>query len=575
MPLATAVLARLIGLGADQHGTLAELARAASVNLDPLAPPHVARLGRAAMGELTRFLDAHIDTLGHPEPGGSPEAGGTQGSPLARFAADPRLSRREMLGVLGLAVVGGWQPLAEAVGNALYWLLPRPDVREALRAGGREAAETAMDELLRLEAPIPFTARVTVRDAELPGGRVPAGQRVLAVLAAANRDPAVFADPGALVWDRSPNPHLAFGGGPHFCLAARLVKQSGALLLGRIVRRFPEAALSGAEPRWAATLIPRRLTGLGVDLGACAPRRTGSGPAESARASGRSPVRRRRPRMPEVIVVGAGVAGLACAARLAEAGVDTLVLEARARVGGRVRTFRPADGGPALELGAQIVHGDRNPAHTVLGPQPAAPRPEAAYVVSGRVARPMALLARGGHPPWLLESRLAGCTAQGGTNPADGGDPAGSPHGPTVGAWLARSGATPAEVATGREWVRQTWAADPDRLDAPAVAAAVRQDPGGRGEFTVPGGLDLLPARLAEGLRVRTGEPVRRIGAGPGGTGVRLLTEDGELTADRVVVAVPPAVVDRGLLTVDGLGPDRAAAVRTLAPGTGSAPWSP
>ncbi|PKW09362.1 Cytochrome P450 [Streptomyces sp. 1222.5] len=287
VPLATAVLARLIGLGADQHGTLAELARAASVNLDPLAPPHVARLGRAAMGELTRFLDAHIDTLGHPEPGGSPEAGGTQGSPLARFAADPRLSRREMLGVLGLAVVGGWQPLAEAVGNALYWLLPRPDVREALRAGGREAAETAMDELLRLEAPIPFTARVTVRDAELPGGRVPAGQRVLAVLAAANRDPAVFADPGALVWDRSPNPHLAFGGGPHFCLAARLVKQSGALLLGRIVRRFPEAALSGAEPRWAATLIPRRLTGLGVDLGACAPRRTGSGPAESARASGR------------------------------------------------------------------------------------------------------------------------------------------------------------------------------------------------------------------------------------------------------------------------------------------------
>ncbi|PKW09363.1 monoamine oxidase [Streptomyces sp. 1222.5] len=273
--------------------------------------------------------------------------------------------------------------------------------------------------------------------------------------------------------------------------------------------------------------------------------------------------------MPEVIVVGAGVAGLACAARLAEAGVDTLVLEARARVGGRVRTFRPADGGPALELGAQIVHGDRNPAHTVLGPQPAAPRPEAAYVVSGRVARPMALLARGGHPPWLLESRLAGCTAQGGTNPADGGDPAGSPHGPTVGAWLARSGATPAEVATGREWVRQTWAADPDRLDAPAVAAAVRQDPGGRGEFTVPGGLDLLPARLAEGLRVRTGEPVRRIGAGPGGTGVRLLTEDGELTADRVVVAVPPAVVDRGLLTVDGLGPDRAAAVRTLAPGDG------
>ncbi|MFF8861426.1 cytochrome P450 [Streptomyces sp. NPDC015139] len=285
-PLATAVLARLFGLGADRHATLAELARAASVNLDPLAPPHVARLGRAAMGELTRFLDAHADTLGVPGPGGVREAGGAHESPLARLAADPRLTRREMLGILGLAVVGGWQPLAEAVGNALYWLLPRPGVRAALRAAGREGAETAMDELLRLEAPIPFTARVTVRDVRLPGGHVPAGQRVLAVLAAANRDPAVFADPGALVWDRSPNPHLAFGGGPHFCLAARLVKQSGALLLERLVRRFPEAALSGAEPRWAATLIPRRLTGLGVDLGPCVPDRAASGPAEQPAAPG-------------------------------------------------------------------------------------------------------------------------------------------------------------------------------------------------------------------------------------------------------------------------------------------------
>ena len=272
--------------------------------------------------------------------------------------------------------------------------------------------------------------------------------------------------------------------------------------------------------------------------------------------------------MPEVIVVGAGIAGLACAARLAEAGVDTLVLEARSRVGGRIRTFRPADGGPALELGAQIVHGDRNPAHTVLGRQPPAPRPEAAYVVSGRVARPMALLARGGHPPWLLESRLAALTTDRGANPADGPDPA-APQGPTVGAWLARSGATSAEVAVAREWVRQTWAADPDRLSAAAVAEAVRQDPGGRGEFCVPGGLDLLPARLAAGLRVRTGAPVRRIETVADGTGVRLLTDDGEPTADRVVVAVPPAVVDRGLLTVDGLGPERAAAVRALAPGDG------
>ncbi|GLW49154.1 cytochrome P450 hydroxylase [Streptomyces sp. NBRC 14336] len=254
VPLATAVLGRLFGLGEDDRGTLAQLARAVSVNLDPLAPPPVARLGRAAMGELTRFLDAHAEQA--------------PPSPLARLAADPRLTRREMLGVLGLAVVGGWQPLAESIGNALYWLLPRPDALAALRAADAEGALTAMDELLRLEAPIPFTARVTLREATLPGGTIPAGQRVLAVLAAANRDPAVFTDPAEPVLDRTPNPHLAFGGGPHFCLAARLVRQAGALLLTRLVHRFPDANPGPSTPTWAPTLIPRRVTGLGVELGA-------------------------------------------------------------------------------------------------------------------------------------------------------------------------------------------------------------------------------------------------------------------------------------------------------------------
>jgi len=253
VPLSTAVLARLFGLDTTQRETFARLARAASVNLDPLAPPQIARLGRAAMGELTRFLDAHI-----------PQA---QGSPLGKLAADGRLTRTEVLGVLGLAVVGGWQPLAEAIGNALYWLLPHPDAVTALRAGGEQAGLLAMDELLRLEAPIPFTARVTVTDAELPGGRIPAGARVLAVVAAANRDPAVFREPGGLVLDRSPNPHLAFGGGPHFCLAARLVRQTGAQLLTRLVRRYPAAALAGPAPRWSGSLIPRRLTSLSVHLG--------------------------------------------------------------------------------------------------------------------------------------------------------------------------------------------------------------------------------------------------------------------------------------------------------------------
>jgi monoamine oxidase len=262
--------------------------------------------------------------------------------------------------------------------------------------------------------------------------------------------------------------------------------------------------------------------------------------------------------MPEVIVVGAGVAGLACAADLARAGVDVLVLEARDRIGGRVLTHRPADGGPAVELGAQIVHGDRNPVHTLLGPLPAAPRPQSASVVRGRVARPMATLAGGPHAPWLLEAGLVRYE----------GEPSG---GVTVADWLTRSGAGDTERATAEEWLRQTWAADPARLDAAAVGTAMRQDPCGRGEFTVPGGLDRIPAALAEGLTVRTGTPVHRIEADARADEVRLTAGDGggTVAARQVVVAVPPVVVDRGLLEIAGLDADRREAARTLRPGDG------
>ncbi|GIH60106.1 cytochrome P450 [Microbispora siamensis] len=251
-PFATGVLARTLLLPREDEAAFADLARRASVNLDPLAGPQAAREGRVAMGELTRFLDAHVAR----GPGGS----------IGRLAADERLTRPEMLGILSLAVVGGWRPLAEMVGNALFWLLPRPEALAALREGGDDLARTAVDELLRLEAPIPFTARVTTAEVSFGDAVIPAGARVLAVVAAANRDPAVFDRPGDLVLTRSPNPHLAFGAGTHFCLGAPLVRQAGALLLRGLAERFPAIRPDGAPPAWAPVLVPRRLNEFRIRL---------------------------------------------------------------------------------------------------------------------------------------------------------------------------------------------------------------------------------------------------------------------------------------------------------------------
>jgi len=263
-PFATIVLAAVLRIPPPERSAFAALARQASVNLDPLAGQAAARAGRQAAGLLTRYLDGNTDRALAAD---ADTSTGT-GSPLADLARDGRLSRGEMLGILTLTVIGGFEPLACLVGNALAWLLPRPAAMAALRAADQGAAERAVDELLRLESPIPFVSRVSTEPVALPGGNVPAGARVLAVLAAANRDPAVFSRPDDLVLDRTPNPHLAFGGGGHFCLAGPLVRSCAAVLLARLVRRFPGLrAVPGERPEWADSLIPRRVRALPVTLG--------------------------------------------------------------------------------------------------------------------------------------------------------------------------------------------------------------------------------------------------------------------------------------------------------------------
>ncbi|MFG2720779.1 flavin monoamine oxidase family protein [Streptomyces sp. NPDC048416] len=238
----------------------------------------------------------------------------------------------------------------------------------------------------------------------------------------------------------------------------------------------------------------------------------------------------------EVIVVGAGAAGLMCARTLADAGVGVLVLEARTRIGGRIRTFRPADGGPPLELGAQVVHGAESRVHALAGPLDLVPRTvDARAVVDGKAAA-LAVLAHGGRAPWALQHRLNGAPGAVGGSVAD---------------WLAAQHLSPAETRAAHEWFAQHWAVDPARLDTHAVAAAHLGDGVGDGEYAVPGGLDSLTDRLAAGLDVRCGVPVRSVEWSPGRA--HAVTDDDGPTARALVVTVPPAVVATGRLKIAAL----------------------
>ncbi|MFF7992416.1 flavin monoamine oxidase family protein [Kitasatospora xanthocidica] len=252
----------------------------------------------------------------------------------------------------------------------------------------------------------------------------------------------------------------------------------------------------------------------------------------------------------DVIVVGAGPSGLNCARLLHREGLAVLVYEARERLGGRIHTFHPADGGPPLELGAQVVHGDRNPVHELVGPgrTTAVPRRVTARIVEDGANREMGALSFGRRAPWQLEAMLQ--RAPGVT-------------GLSVGTWLRAQGSTGPEAAAATEWFRQNWAADPDGLSAAAVAAAHRGDGVGEGEYAVEGGFARLPERLASGLDVRLGEPVRELRYGPGQVTVR--TDAGTAAARALVLTVPPAAVGG----IAGLPADKRESAARLPAGDG------
>jgi cholest-4-en-3-one 26-monooxygenase len=116
----------------------------------------------------------------------------------------------------------------------------------------------AVEEMLRWVSPIKNMARTATRDVELAGSRISAGQELLLLYASANRDEAVFENPEAFDITRSPNPHVAFGFGAHFCLGNQLARLELRVMVERVLARLPDLHLAvdrGALRRRPANFI--------------------------------------------------------------------------------------------------------------------------------------------------------------------------------------------------------------------------------------------------------------------------------------------------------------------------------
>jgi cytochrome P450 len=179
-----------------------------------------------------------------------------------RDADGSRLSEDELVATAVLLQMAGHEASVNAVGNGMAALLRHPVELARLRADPG-LVPTAVEELIRYDSPLQLFERTATADVEIGGVTVRRGQKIAALLGAANRDPAAFADPDRLDVGRVDNPHIAFGAGIHYCLGAPLARVELQVSLGTLLDRFGRLALAG-DPLRRPEFVIRGLRSLPV-----------------------------------------------------------------------------------------------------------------------------------------------------------------------------------------------------------------------------------------------------------------------------------------------------------------------
>jgi len=160
-----------------------------------------------------------------------------------------RLSDEEVIANAIITMTGGQETTTNLIGNGLLSLLRHPEVLDRLRADPA-LMPSAVEELLRYESPIQYTARLAPSDMDLGDTLIHNRQAVIAVLGAANRDPRRFSNPDVLDIARQDNRHLAFGWAAHFCFGAPLARIEAQVAFATILRRLRNLTLEAGPPIW-------------------------------------------------------------------------------------------------------------------------------------------------------------------------------------------------------------------------------------------------------------------------------------------------------------------------------------
>src|SRR5579862_7631961 len=259
-PMPVRVISELLGVPQALHGTFVNASRAiAAFRGNPNRTVEDARSAQDALIELTDFFRKTVA-----------ERRRNKGNDLISLLIDIEeegevLTEEELYAQCIALLFAGHETTRNLIGNGMYTLLQNPEKTAELR-GNPGMIRSAVEELLRYESPVQFTARVLKEDIEVCGQPIRKGWTVLCMLGAANRDPKQFQDPNELDLKRLNNQHLAFGAGLHFCIGAQLARLEGQVAILNLVQRFPEMKLTGPRPEWAPTFGLRGLESLSVIL---------------------------------------------------------------------------------------------------------------------------------------------------------------------------------------------------------------------------------------------------------------------------------------------------------------------
>ncbi len=180
--------------------------------------------------------------------------------------ADLNYSEEDIYSITSLTLMAAFETSKDNLSLALYEVMQKPELVDYIIACDKQELDLVIEELFRFTSPLQYTIRVNKEPLEIEDKHIPANSKLYLSLASANRDEAVFKTPNEIIVDRTPNNHLSFGKGMHFCLGATIARQELRHCLKPMVKFLSNYKLNNSQPpKWSRQIFMRTVESIMVE----------------------------------------------------------------------------------------------------------------------------------------------------------------------------------------------------------------------------------------------------------------------------------------------------------------------